>query len=61
MSYQRDDVLTPEQVREALQLSESSWERKRHLFPWSRVLGDRLPRITWGKVLDTIEGKETAA
>lgn len=53
--YTRDDVLTPEDVRDALRLSASQWERKRHIFPWSRALGERTLRIRWGAVLDVLE------
>ena len=50
----RDSVVTPEQVREALQLSPRQWARVRHRLLWSYAFGERCPRIVWGQVLDVI-------
>ena len=55
MSYNRDDVVTPEQVRAALDIGETPWKDKRHIFPWSYALGPKSARIRWGLVLDTLE------
>ena len=58
--YERTDVLTPKELQAALQLSDKQWERKRHVFPWSRALGTRTLRVTWGQVLEVLEGKRYA-
>lgn len=55
MGYSRDDVLTPEQVMRALDIGETTWKDKRHIFPWSYALGPKSARIRWGLVLDTLE------
>lgn len=55
MSYSRDDVVTPEQVRAALNIGETKWKSERHRFPWSYLMGKKSARIRWGLVLDTLE------
>lgn len=56
MFLTRETVCTPEMVRRGLQLSERQWARKRNVLPWSYAFGQRSPRISWGQVLDFIEG-----
>lgn len=58
-SYHRDDVLDPEQVRDALgPFSDSKWEDVKARIPWSDFLGARTLRISWGRLLDELEKHE---
>jgi hypothetical protein len=57
VSYSRDDVLSPDQVREALgPFSDSKWKDVSARLPWSDALGARTLRIRWGALLDWLEG-----
>lgn len=60
-SYQRDDLLAPEDVRVALQIDgDSKWDDVRARIPWSDRLGARTLRIRWGRLLDWLEESERA-
>ena len=53
MSYQPHDVLTPLQVREALDIqSAKKWADVRARIPWSDALGRRTLRIQWSRLLE---------
>lgn len=59
ISYHRDDLLSDEEVREALgPLSDHKWEDVRARIPWSEAVGSRHLRIRWGRLLEWLETKE---
>jgi hypothetical protein len=55
-AYPDNAIVTPEQVRVALKLSDRQWARTKHLLPWSCAFGERCPRITWGQVVAVVKG-----
>lgn len=51
-SYQLHDLLTPEQVRDALSIeSDHKWRDVSARIPWSDQLGARTLRIQWANLL----------
>lgn len=58
--YAREQVLTPDEVRDGLRLSPRQWARTRHVLPWSYAFGTRCPRISWGQVLDFVAQRKSA-
>lgn len=51
-SYSPHDVLTPDEVREALAIvSDTKWDDVRARVPWSDALGPRTLRIQWSVLL----------
>lgn len=58
-SYQPHDVLTPDEVRQALAIaSDDKWEDVRARMPWSDALGPRTLRIQWGRLLEWLADHE---
>ena len=52
-SYSPHDVLTPDEVREALgPFSDTKWCDVRARIPWSDALGPRTRRIQWSLLLE---------
>ena len=52
-SYSPHDVLTPTEVREALQIaSDAKWDVVSARIPWSDALGARTLRIQWAILLE---------
>ena len=50
--YSPHDVLTPAEVREALQIeSDDKWDDVSARIPWSSQLGKRTLRIQWSRLL----------
>jgi hypothetical protein len=58
-SFGRDDVLTPDDVRQALPpMSDRKWDDVKARIPWSDQIGRRMPCIRWGRLLDWLESSE---
>jgi hypothetical protein len=49
--YQDHDVLTPEEMRDALRLSQRQWERYAPTLPVTYALGRQTPRYVYGEVI----------
>ena len=56
-----NDVLTAEQMREALQVSERQWSRVAPMLPVSYALGKQSPRYIYGEVLAVLRRTGAAA
>ena len=59
--YLPDDVLTIEELRDALRLSERQWSRVAPLLPISYLLGKQSPRVIYGEVLTVLRRTGAAA
>lgn len=62
-SFQPHDVVSPEEVRAALNIeSDHKWDDVRSRIPWSTQLGQRTLRIEWGRLLTWLaEGERRVA
>jgi hypothetical protein len=56
-----NDVLTPQQMREALHLSERQWARVAPKLPVSYLCGPQSPRYVYGEVIATLKKNGAAA
>lgn len=59
--HQDNDVLTAEEMRSALQISERQWSRVAPTLPVSYALGKQTPRYVYGEVVNHLRKTGAAA